>query len=83
MYVLQEDYAAIRDNYFRSGEGFLCIFSLTSRETFEDMEDFHDQVMRVHEDESIPFILCGNKCDLAEGRVVTRAEAEAKAAKVR
>ena len=25
----QEDYAAIRDNYFRSGEGFLCVFSIT------------------------------------------------------
>jgi small GTP-binding protein len=25
----QEDYAAIRDNYFRSGEGFLSVFSIT------------------------------------------------------
>ncbi len=25
----QEDYAAIRDNYFRSGEGFLCVYSIT------------------------------------------------------
>eukprot|EP00122_Pirum_gemmata_P019511 Pgem_evm1s18265 len=24
----QEDYAAIRDNYYRSGEGFFCVFSL-------------------------------------------------------
>ena len=24
----QEEYAAIRDNYIRSGEGFLCVFSL-------------------------------------------------------
>lgn len=30
----QEDYAAIRDNYFRSGEGFLCIFSITEDESF-------------------------------------------------
>ena len=22
----QEDYAAIRDNYFRKGEGFVCVF---------------------------------------------------------
>ena len=27
----QEDYAAIRDNYFRSGEGFLCVFSITEK----------------------------------------------------
>lgn len=22
----QEDYSAIRDNYFRNGEGFICVF---------------------------------------------------------
>ena len=30
----QEDYAAIRDNYFRSGEGFLCVFSITEDDSF-------------------------------------------------
>ena len=30
----QEDYAAIRDNYFRSGEGFLLVFSITEHESF-------------------------------------------------
>lgn len=36
----QEDYAAIRDNYFRSGEGFLCVFSITDRTSFNDTQDF-------------------------------------------
>ena len=36
----QEDYAAIRDNYFRSGEGFLCVFSITDRASFDDTQDF-------------------------------------------
>ncbi len=31
----QEDYAAIRDNYFRSGEGFLCVFSITDTDSFQ------------------------------------------------
>lgn len=31
----QEDYAAIRDNYFRAGEGFLCVFSITENESFQ------------------------------------------------
>ena len=34
----QEDYAAIRDNYFRSGEGFLCVFSITEDESFQVSE---------------------------------------------
>ena len=36
----QEDYAAIRDNYFRSGEGFLCVFSITEKESFDNTADF-------------------------------------------
>lgn len=36
----QEDYAAIRDNYFRSGEGFLCVFSITDDESFQATQEF-------------------------------------------
>lgn len=36
----QEDYAAIRDNYFRSGEGFLCVFSITDEESFASTLEF-------------------------------------------
>lgn len=36
----QEDYAAIRDNYFRSGEGFLCVFSITEDESFQATQEF-------------------------------------------
>ncbi len=31
----QEDYAAIRDNYLRSGEGFLCVFSIAELDSFQ------------------------------------------------
>lgn len=43
----QEDYAAIRDNYFRSGEGFLCVFSITEYESFRDTQEFREQILRV------------------------------------
>jgi Ras-related protein Ral-B len=36
----QEDYAAIRDNYFRSGEGFLLVFSITENESFDVLDEF-------------------------------------------
>lgn len=36
----QEDYAAIRDNYFRSGEGFLLVFSITEQESFSATSEF-------------------------------------------
>ena len=54
----QEDYAAIRDNYFRSGEGFLCVFSITEEDSFQSTQEFREQILRVKGgDESIPFIL--------------------------
>lgn len=72
----QEDYAAIRDNYFRSGEGFLCVFSITEHESFVATHDFREQILRVKGDESIPFVLVGNKCDLGNTkRNVTLEEA--------
>lgn len=75
----QEDYAAIRDNYFRSGEGFLCVFSITETESFEATGDFREHILRVKGDENIPFLLVGNKADLADKRQVTQEVANAKA----
>jgi Ras-related protein Ral-A len=75
----QEDYAAIRDNYFRSGEGFLCVFSITEDESFQATQEFREQILRVKGDETIPFILVGNKSDLTDRRAVSLANARAQA----
>lgn len=71
----QEDYAAIRDNYFRSGEGFICVFSITEYESFTATQDFREQILRVKGDENIPFVLVGNKSDLQAVRNVPLEEA--------
>ncbi|GJJ76726.1 hypothetical protein EMPS_09085 [Entomortierella parvispora] len=76
----QEEYAAIRDNYYRSGEGFLCVFSLCEYESFVHTQEFKDQIARVLGDDKIPFILVGNKADLGHLRKVNREEAAARAA---
>lgn len=73
----QEDYAAIRDNYFRSGEGFLCVFSITEQESFAATHEFREQILRVKgDDDNIPFVLVGNKADLDDKRLVTMEEAK-------
>jgi Ras-related protein Ral-A len=72
----QEEYAAIRDNYYRSGEGFLCVFSVCEHESFEHTQEFRDQILRVLDDDTIPFILVGNKVDLAHLRKVDSSEAQ-------
>uniref|UniRef100_A0A3B4FTI6 small monomeric GTPase n=1 Tax=Pundamilia nyererei TaxID=303518 RepID=A0A3B4FTI6_9CICH len=75
----QEDYAAIRDNYFRSGEGFLLVFSITEHESFTATSEFREQILRVKEEEAIPLLLVGNKSDLEDRRQVSAEEATAKA----
>eukprot|EP00092_Neocalanus_flemingeri_P087620 GFUD01110607.1.p1 GENE.GFUD01110607.1~~GFUD01110607.1.p1 ORF type:complete len:199 (-),score=54.77 GFUD01110607.1:829-1425(-) len=75
----QEDYAAIRDNYFRSGEGFLCVFSITEEDSFQATQDFREQILRVKGDSNIPFILVGNKADLSGSRQVQLTTANNKA----
>lgn len=75
----QEDYAAIRDNYFRSGEGFLLVFSITEHESFSATSEFREQILRVKEEEVIPLLVVGNKSDLEDKRQVSVEEAAAKA----
>lgn len=75
----QEDYAAIRDNYFRSGDGFLCVFSITEQESLIAAHDLRSQIIRVKDDDDQPFILVGNKCDLTERRQVSEEQARKQA----
>lgn len=75
----QEDYAAIRDNYFRSGEGFLCVFSITEEESFQATQEFREQILRVKNGDNVPFLLVGNKGDLHDKRKISTAEAQARA----
>ncbi|RNA23259.1 ras-related ralB-A-like [Brachionus plicatilis] len=77
----QEDYAAIRDNYFRSGEGFLLVFSITEQESFDVLDEFREQILRVKNAEDVPLILIGNKSDLQQNRQVREDVATDKANK--
>jgi len=73
----QEEYAAIRDNYYRSGEGFYLVFSITEQESFKHTLEFREQILRVLDNDSVPFILVGNKADLNHLRQVDSSQAEA------
>jgi len=35
----QEDYAAVRDHYLRTADGYLCVFSLAEPESLQDIID--------------------------------------------
>jgi GTPase SAR1 family protein len=60
----------------------LAYTDITSRTTFNDVEDFHDAILRVKDANSVPFMLVGNKADMEEKRVVQKSELEEKAKKL-
>lgn len=70
----QEEFSAMRDQYMRTGQGFLCVYSITSRSSFEEISSFREQILRVKEEDNVPMVLVGNKCDLEDSRVVATSE---------
>eukprot|EP01087_Luapelamoeba_hula_P005933 TRINITY_DN15_c0_g1_i3.p2 TRINITY_DN15_c0_g1~~TRINITY_DN15_c0_g1_i3.p2 ORF type:complete len:197 (-),score=54.33 TRINITY_DN15_c0_g1_i3:84-674(-) len=72
----QEEFSAMRDQYMRTGQGFLMVYDITNRQSFEEINSFRNQIVRVKEDDNVPLVLVGNKSDLANQRVVTIAEAQ-------
>lgn len=66
----QEEFSAMREQYMRSGEGFLLVFSVTDRGGFEEIFKFHRQILRVKDRDEFPMLMVGNKSDLEAQRVV-------------
>ncbi|GMM31814.1 Ras family GTPase [Martiniozyma asiatica (nom. inval.)] len=72
----QEEYSSMRDMYMKTGEGFILVFSLTDRQTFDEIATFYRQIMRVKGEQVdfVPMMLVGNKSDLEEERQVSKEE---------
>nr|AAT27446.1 Ras [Paracoccidioides brasiliensis] len=48
----QEEYTALRDQWVRDGEGFVLVYSITSRSSFTRIQKFHHQIQLVKESAS-------------------------------
>ncbi|XP_046849896.1 ras-like protein RAS2 [Xenia sp. Carnegie-2017] len=64
----------MREQYMRSGEGFLLVFSLTDRASFDEINKFYNQILRVKDRSEFSMIIVGNKSDLERERVVSSQE---------
>jgi len=79
----QEEYSAMRDQYYRAGDAFIITYSITSHNSFDVCEQLHENMLRVNDETWLPAILVGNKVDLEdEQREVTRDEGEELAKKL-
>lgn len=66
----QEEFSAMREQYMRSGEGFLLVFSVVNRSSFDEIYKFHKQILRVKDRDEFPMLMVGNKVDLEQHRQV-------------
>eukprot|EP01083_Nonionella_stella_P193204 713819_1 len=73
----QEEFSSMQDQWLRAGDGFLLVYSITSRHTFDEVMILRDKILRCRDDDdtdSIPIVVAGNKCDLEEQRQIAALE---------
>lgn len=75
---MQEEFTAMREQYMRGGEGFIVVYSVVDRNSFEKIRKFKDMIEKVRnmDVKDIPLVLAGNKRDLTDKRRVSKADGE-------
>ncbi|XP_015704877.1 GTP-binding protein Di-Ras2 [Coturnix japonica] len=64
------------------GHAFILVYSITSRQSLEELKPIYEQICQIKGDvESIPIMLVGNKNDESQNREVESSEGEAMAKK--
>ncbi|CAK8688653.1 ras-related protein M-Ras-like [Clavelina lepadiformis] len=70
----QEEFSTMREQYMRTGDGFLIVYSVTDRASYDHVPEFHDLILRVKDETAFPALLVANKVDLVHQRVVQEEE---------
>src|SRR5687768_11312955 len=60
----------MRDCYIRTGHGFVVTYSITNRDSYNEAEKFRARILLVKDDDEVPMVVLGNKCDLESERQV-------------
>ncbi|SCV02583.1 LAME_0H03026g1_1 [Lachancea meyersii CBS 8951] len=64
-------FTAMRELYIKSGLGFLLVYSVTDRQSLEELIELREQVLRIKDSNKVPMVLVGNKADLEGERVIS------------
>lgn len=52
-----EQFTAMRDLYMKNGQGFLLVYSITSKPTFNDLYDLREQILKVKDGEAVSIMV--------------------------
>ncbi|KAI9597420.1 ras-related protein Rap-1b precursor [Syncephalis fuscata] len=81
-----EQFTALYDMYMKRGEGFLLVYAVTSKGSFEELAERREQILHVKgaaDDRDVPIVLIGNKTDISHEREVSTDEGRKLAAEWR
>jgi len=67
----QQYFKRFRKTYYNGAQAAFIVFDLTSRETFENLKNWHNELKEFIENKDLPIIIVGNKNDLTEQRVIS------------
>lgn len=72
----QETFSAMRELYMKNGEGFVLVYSITSKRSLDDLDAIRGGIVRHKGTEDVPIVLVGNKCDMTKKRDVETKDAK-------
>ena len=72
----EEDYQNMMDMWISFGEGFLLVFAINDKESFNLIKSKRDRILRGKHGVKFPILLVGNKADLENERQVNYSEAK-------
>ena len=70
----EDDYQTMIDEWIKTADGFLLLFAINDKESFEALKGKISRIKKNNKDK-IPLILVGNKCDLDNKREIDKKEA--------
>ncbi|KAK2749174.1 GTP-binding protein [Myotisia sp. PD_48] len=72
----QDEYSILNSKHFIGIHGYMIIYSVASRQSFETVGVIRDKILNHLGAEWVPLVLVGNKSDLEELRQVSQEEGE-------
>ena len=70
------DFIWVHDSCYRTNKGFIMVYSITSRKSFDKLSSLYEHLLIVKDRDILPMVLIGNKCDLEIERQVSTDEGE-------
>ncbi|KAL7712416.1 small monomeric GTPase [Entamoeba marina] len=72
----QEEYVALREQYFLKGDGFVLVYSIDNKTSFTAIANHKESISAIRPNDNVALMLAGNKCDLEDQRVIQKSEGE-------